>query len=68
MLWLMFCWEILGQSIDVGVSVRHTTSLNIVTDQVHQFRETVFLNDSYSFTYRSLAQCQNGSGILCGAQ
>lgn len=68
MLWLMVCLEILGHSIDVGVSVRHTTSLNSVKDQVHQFIETVFLNDSCSFRYRSLAQCQNGSGILCGAQ
>lgn len=36
MLWEMFCWEALGTSIDVDVTLTcHKTYLNIVADQGH---------------------------------
>ncbi|KAK3534421.1 hypothetical protein QTP86_015225, partial [Hemibagrus guttatus] len=42
MLWAMFCWETLGPAIHVDVTVTHSTYLNIVTDHVHPFMETLF--------------------------
>ncbi|KAE8297395.1 Transposable element Tcb1 transposase Transposable element Barney transposase [Larimichthys crocea] len=49
MLWAMFCWETLGPVIHVDVTLTPTTYLNIVTDHVHPFMETVFPDGSGLF-------------------
>lgn len=42
-LWSVFCWVTLGPTIYVAVTLTSSSCLNISTDYVHPFMETVFL-------------------------
>ncbi|KAK3532871.1 hypothetical protein QTP70_001156 [Hemibagrus guttatus] len=42
LLWSMFCWETLGPTVHVDVTVTRSTYLSIAADHVHPFMETLF--------------------------
>lgn len=38
----VFCWENLGPTLHVDVTLTHTTSLSVVADHAHRFMENLF--------------------------
>ena len=56
MLWAMFCWETLGRTINVDVTLTRTTYPSIVADHVHPFMETV-LSDGFGLFQQDYALC-----------